>query len=198
MSSPALRLVVIIASVRDGRFGPNVARWIAGQAERHGGFTVEVVDLADITLPHALPAVSPLMNPNPDRPGTLPELTRALDDADAMVIVTPEINHSYPSSLKTAIDWHFAQWSRKAIGFVGYSGHSGGLIAIEHLRAVFSELDAHTVRNYVSFARYFQLFDMTTGELLDPNGPDAAAATMLDQLHWWASALATARRVAVG
>ncbi|WP_019930578.1 NADPH-dependent FMN reductase [Nocardia sp. BMG111209] len=197
MSSTELRLAVIIASVRDGRFGPNVARWFAAEAERHGGFTVEVVDLAEITLPHALPAVSPLMDPNPARPGTLPQLTRALDEADAVVIVTPEINHSYPSSLKTAIDWHFAQWSRKAIGFVGYSGHSGGLIAIEHLRAVFSELDAHTVRNYVSFPRYFQLFDMTTRELIDPSGPNEAAATMLDQLHWWASALAAARRVPI-
>ena len=57
----------------------------------------------------------------------------------------------YPAALKTAIDWHFTQWDGKIIGFVGYGGNSGGLLAIEHLRQVFNELNAHTVRNYVYF-----------------------------------------------
>jgi NAD(P)H-dependent FMN reductase len=196
LSHNDLHLVVITASVREGRFGPTATRWFAERARAHGGFTVEVIDLADITLPHALPAVSPLLEPNPVRPGTLPDLTRALEAADAVVIVTPEINHSYPASVKTAIDWHFSQWSRKPIGFVGYSGHSGGLLAIEHLRGVFSELDAHTVRNFVSFPRFYELFDLATGTLIDPSGPEAAATTMLDQLHWWAAALAAARSAA--
>jgi NAD(P)H-dependent FMN reductase len=190
--SPNPRLAVIIASVRNGRFGPTVAAWFRTEAERHGGFEVDLIDLADFPLPPALPAVSPLMEPNPQRPDGMDELTDRLGAADAMVIVTPEINHSYPASVKIAIDWHFTQWNHKAIGFVGYSGHSGGLLAIEHLRQVFSELHAHTVRAYVSFPRYFLLFD-ADGRLRDPSEPSAAASAMLDELHWWATALAAAR-----
>ncbi|TQF75027.1 NAD(P)H-dependent oxidoreductase [Rhodococcus spelaei] len=191
MSNP-VRLAVIIGSVREGRFGPVVAHWFAEQARRHGGFEVDVIDLADATLPLELPAVSPMMDPNPPRPAGMTALTSGLERADAVVVVTPDINRSYPASLKTAIDWHFTQWDRKAIGFVGYSGASGGLLAIEHLRQVFNELNAHTVREYVSFPRYFELFD-ADGALHDPTRPESASEAMLDQLHWWASALTAAR-----
>ncbi|WP_225724798.1 MULTISPECIES: NADPH-dependent FMN reductase [unclassified Nocardia] len=192
-----LKLAVIIGSVREGRFGPVVARWFAEQAEAHGAFDIDVIDLAEMTLPLELPAISPMLDPNPPRPEGMRELTRRLDAADAMVIVTPDINRSYPASIKTAIDWHFKQWQHKTIGFVGYSGNSGGLLAIEHLRQVFNELNAHTVRDYVSFPRYYLLFD-EAGRLRQPDEPAAAAQRMLDQLHWWASALAAARAVPAG
>ncbi|GAA4490740.1 NAD(P)H-dependent oxidoreductase [Rhodococcus olei] len=190
--SDTVRLAVIIGSVREGRFGPVVASWFAEQARGHGGYEIEVIDLADVTLPHELPAISPMIDPNPPRPEGMAGLTRGLDRADAVVVVTPDMNRSYPASLKTAVDWHFSQWDRKAIGFVGYSGASGGLLAIEHLRQVFNELGADTIREYVSFPRYFELFD-ADGTLRDPAHPESAAEKMLNQLHWWASTLTAAR-----
>ncbi|MGK8509724.1 NADPH-dependent FMN reductase [Nocardia asiatica] len=192
MSDTPLKLAVIIGSVREGRFGPVVASWFAEQARRHGSFEVDVIDLADAHLPLDLPAVPPALEPNPPRPDGMAELTRRLDAADAFVIVTPDYNRSVPASLKAAIDWHFTQWDAKAIGFVGYSGASGGLLAIEHLRQIFNELNAHTVRNYVSFPRYYLLFD-EEGKLLEPEAFAEAATALLDQLHWWASALTAAR-----
>jgi NAD(P)H-dependent FMN reductase len=196
MSNSTVRLAVIIGSVREGSFGPVVARWFAEQVQRHGDFELDIIDLAGMALPHELPAISPLMEPDPPRPDGMAELTRRLNAADAVVIVTPEYNHSYPSSLKTAIDWHFTQWDRKAIGFVGYSGHSGGLLAIEHLRQVFSELNAHTVRNFVSFPRYYELF-APDGTFHNPEPAEAAASSMLDSLHWWSTALRSARDISV-
>ncbi|MCM6776292.1 NAD(P)H-dependent oxidoreductase [Nocardia sp. CDC159] len=192
MSSSTLRLAVVIASVREGRFGPVVARWFADQARLHGGFEVDVIDLAEATLPTELPAVPLMAAPDPARPAGMVELTRRLGLADAVVIVTPDINRSYPASVKTAIDWHYAEWDRKVVGFVGYGGGSGGLYAIGHLREVLNELNAHTVRDYVSFPRYFELFD-EEGKPHEPAGPEAAAVAMLDQLRWWAAAVAQAR-----
>ncbi|WP_327109693.1 NAD(P)H-dependent oxidoreductase [Nocardia sp. NBC_01730] len=194
MSNAPLKLAVIIGSVRDGRFGPVVASWFTEQARRHDAFDVDVIDLAEAHLPLELPAVSPALEPNPQRPEGMIELTRRLTAADAFVIVTPDYNRSIPAALKAAIDWHYTQWDAKAIGFVGYSGASGGLLAIEHLRQIFNELNAHTVRDYVSFPRYYLLFD-AEGRLLEPDEPAAAAAAMLDQLLWWAGALNTARAV---
>ncbi|MFI6047138.1 NADPH-dependent FMN reductase [Nocardia sp. NPDC051321] len=191
----ALKLAVIIGSVRDGRFGPVVAEWFTEHARGHGAFEVDVIDLAEADLPLALPAVSPAMDPNPERPAGMVDLTARLAAADAFVIVTPDYNRSIPAALKAAIDWHYTQWDAKAIGFVGYSGASGGLLAIEHLRQIFNELNAHTVRNYVSFPRYYLLFN-AEGRLQEPDEPAAAALAMLDQLQWWADALAAARLVA--
>jgi NAD(P)H-dependent FMN reductase len=194
MPDNTLRLAVIIASVRNGRFGPTVARWFTEQARRHGRFEIDVIDLADVPLPPDLPATSPKLEPNPPRPDGMRALTRGLERADAIVIVTPEYNRSYPASLKIAIDWHFTQWDRKTVAFVGYSGNSGALLAIEHLRQVLNELGAHTLRDYVYFPRYYELFG-ADGTLHAPEAPEAAAVTVLDGLSWWASALAAARGV---
>ncbi|MEV1008884.1 NAD(P)H-dependent oxidoreductase [Streptomyces sp. NPDC049881] len=191
--SPApLKLAVLVGSVREGRFAPVVARWFAGRAAEHGEFTTEVIDLADYPLPLALPSVPPAIDPDPERPAALAGLTRALDEADAVVVLTPDYNRSFPASLKAAIDWHFTQWQAKPIGFVGYSGLSGGLLAIEQLRQVFGELHAHTVRSAVTFPRYYLLFD-EQGELREPTEPAGAAKRMLDELVWWGTALREAR-----
>ncbi|MDZ5443058.1 NAD(P)H-dependent oxidoreductase [Micromonospora sp. 4G57] len=52
-------MVIIVGSVREGRFAPVVASWVADQAREHGGFDIDVVDLADAEIPLSLPAVSP-------------------------------------------------------------------------------------------------------------------------------------------
>lgn len=193
MSSTPLNLAVVTGSVRQGRFGPVVTRWFAEQAQRHGEFAVDVIDLADYDIPLELPPTPPAMDPHPQRPEGMADLTRRLAAADAVVIVTPDYNRSFPAALKAAIDWHFTEWAAKPIGFVGYSGASGGLLAIEQLRQIFGELNAHTVRDYVSFPRYYLLF-APDGTLLEPEGPEGAAKSMLDQLRWWGSVLHDARR----
>ncbi|MEU3014491.1 NADPH-dependent FMN reductase [Nocardia asteroides] len=194
MSAQRLKLAIIIGSVREGRFGPVVANWFAQQVDDR--FDVDIIDLADAEVHAALPAMPPALEPDPQRPAGMGALTERLSAADAYVIVTPDYNRSYPAALKAAIDWHFTQWDAKAIGFVGYSGGSGGLLAIEHLRQVFAELNAHTVRNYVSFPRYYLLFD-ENGQLREPAEFEAAAQALLDQLHWWTSALVAARAARV-
>ncbi|MGW2562352.1 NADPH-dependent FMN reductase [Streptomyces sp. NPDC001514] len=193
MTSQTLNLAVITGSVREGRFGPVVAEWFVEQARQHGRFTVDLVDLADTPLPLELPSVPPALQPDLPRPDAMADLTRRLDAADAFVVVTPDYNRSFPASIKAAIDWHFTQWQAKPVGFVGYSGASGGLLAIEQLRQVFGELHAHTVREYVSFPRYYELFG-PDGVLRDPEGPNGAAKVMLDQLLWWSAVLHDARR----
>ncbi|HEX6118313.1 MAG TPA: NAD(P)H-dependent oxidoreductase, partial [Dongiaceae bacterium] len=61
------------------------------------------------------------------------------------------IHHSYPASLKHAIDQGDVEWLAKPAAFGCYGGASGGVRAIEHLRHVFAELRAATNRHYVCF-----------------------------------------------
>ncbi|MEU5929379.1 NAD(P)H-dependent oxidoreductase [Streptomyces antimycoticus] len=182
-----IRLAVIVGSTREGRFGPRVAEWFAGHATLRSDMTVDVVDLAETPLPMDL-----THRPGPDDLAALEAVTPRLDAADAFAVVTPEYNHSYPASLKNAIDWHFTQWQAKPIGFVSYGGISGGLRAVEHLRPVFAEVHAVTVRDTVSFHNAHGRFE-EDGRLKDSEGPDTAAGAMLNQLAWWARALRTAR-----
>ncbi|SHN34088.1 NADPH-dependent FMN reductase [Cryptosporangium aurantiacum] len=187
-----MKLVIIVGSVRDGRFGPLVAQWFTQQAAAHGAFELDVVDTAEAQLPWVLPPSHDALTDVAARSAEQQELAGRLAAADAFVVVTPEYNHSFPAALKHLVDWHFTEWQAKPIGFVSYGGLGGGLRAIEHLRLVFAELHAATVRDTVSFDRHWERFD-ADGSLLDADGPNAAAKVLLDQLVWWGTALADAR-----
>jgi NAD(P)H-dependent FMN reductase len=169
MSETPIRLAVIIGSTRAGRFGPTVARWFAAQTEPRADLRVDVIDLVDPQ-----------------------DITARLDAADAFVVVTPEYNHSFPAALKAAIDDHFVQWKAKPVAFVSYGGISGGLRAVEHLRLVFAELHAVTIRDTVSFHNAGTKFD-AGGTPTNPDECGGAAKILLDQLTWWAHALRDAR-----
>ncbi|MET9434306.1 NAD(P)H-dependent oxidoreductase [Streptomyces sp. NPDC006551] len=188
-ASAPLRLAVIVASNREGRFGPVIADWFLAQAAGREDFTVDVVDLAEIDLPTSLS-----YRPDAAVRAELAKVSPVLAAADAFVVLTPEYNHSFPASLKSLIDWHFTEWQAKPVGFVSYGGISGGLRAVEHLRQVYAELHAVTVRDTVAFPHAHGQFEEDGGHK-DPTGPDAAAKTMLDQIAWWARALRDAKAV---
>jgi NAD(P)H-dependent FMN reductase len=185
------RLVVIVGSVREGRFGPVVASWVAQQIQAHGGFDVDVVDLAGADIPLALPAAPPkFAGDDYPRPEGMKSVTRKLSAADAFIIVTPEYNHSYPASLKALIDWHFTQWTAKPVAFVSYGGAAGGRHAVLHLENVLTELHAVTIRDGLAFPNYFTAWQ--DGAPLDASAA-GYAKTLLEQLSWWAQALRAAR-----
>ncbi|MFD2465784.1 NADPH-dependent FMN reductase [Amycolatopsis silviterrae] len=179
MSEGSVRLAVLVGSAREGRFAPTVARWFGRQAGRHGGFDVDVIDAAEISLSLAM-----------NGEGGAPVSAR-LAAADAFVVITPEYNHSYPAALKNVLDWFRGEWHAKPVAFVSYGGISGGLRAVEHLRPVFAELHAVTIRETVSFHGVHGRFG-EDGEPVDPEA-EVAAKALLDQLEWWARALQDAR-----
>ncbi|MCT4352811.1 NAD(P)H-dependent oxidoreductase [Streptomyces sp. Je 1-79] len=188
-NSTPLKLAVIVASNREGRFAPVITDWFRARAAERSDFTVDVVDLAAVDLPTALSH-----HPDATVVAELAKVSPVLADADAFVVVTPEYNHSFPASLKSLIDWHYTEWQAKPVGFVSYGGISGGLRAVEQLRQVFAEMHAVTVRDTVSFHNAHGHFD-EDGRHKDPTRPDAAAKTMLDQLAWWAHSLRDAKSV---
>ncbi|MEU3301195.1 NAD(P)H-dependent oxidoreductase [Streptomyces sp. NPDC006678] len=186
MSQDPLRLALIIGSNREGRFGKVVGDWITGVAKRRGDLAVDVIDLVDHELPTELSR-----DPSPEVAAELARVSPRLAEADAFVVVTPEYNHSYPAGLKNLIDWHHTQWQAKPVGFVSYGGLSGGLRSVEHLRQVFAELHAVTVRDVVSLHMPWERFG-PDGAPLD-EGAVQAAKMLLDQVGWWGNALREAR-----
>ncbi len=183
-----LRLTVVVGSTREGRFGPTVAGWFVEEARQRAGLAIDVLDLADLALPDRLTGYGQ------PPPGEVTAVTPRLASADAFVVVTPEYNHSYPAPLKTLIDWHMQEWQAKPVGFVSYGGMSGGLRAVEHLRGVFAEMHAVTVRDTISFHGAWARFG-SDNRPIDAAECSAAAKAMLDQLVWWANALRDARAV---
>ena len=165
-----VRVVLIYGSVRENRFCDTVVRWAADHIWGAGGFRLDFIDPRE-SISHAVTAAR----------------------ADAFILVTPEYNHSYPGPLKTLIDSMTSEWRGKPVAFVSYGGVSGGLRAVEHLRAVFAELRAIGIRESVSFARAKETFD-AMGDPPDPEAAGGAMDRMLGQLGWWAGLMRAARR----
>jgi NAD(P)H-dependent FMN reductase len=172
-------LTIIIGSTRPGRAGAAIGQWFAARARKHGGFDVNVVDLAELGLPL-------LDEPNHPR---LQQYTQqhtkdwsaVIDAADAIVFVTAEYNHGYPAALKNAIDFLHHEWRNKPVGFVSYGGVAAGTRAVQQLKQVVTALRMLPVYDNVNIPFHAKLID--SEGVLQPNEVmDQAADTMLDEL----------------
>jgi NAD(P)H-dependent FMN reductase len=180
-------VAIIIGSARPSRKAPSVARWVHAIAAKRDDAVFEVVDIADYDLPH-LDEASPAMMGQYSQAHTS-KWSRKIAAFDAYVFVTPEYNHSTSGALKNAIDFLFAEWNDKAVGFVGY-GVQGGTRAVEHLRAIGSELKLAGVRTQVALSMFS---DFADGEAdPDPRHADTLT-TMLDELVSWGEAFKSVR-----
>jgi NAD(P)H-dependent FMN reductase len=188
-----IRIQVILGSTRDNRFSERAGRWVVEGLRARGDMEVELVDLRDHPLPFfdGAPPARTLR----DYPSTeTRRFGELLDRADGFVIVTPEYNHGYSAVLKNAIDHTFVEWQHKPVTFVGW-GNVGGARAIEQLRLVMVELEAAPLRHAVSILPDV-LVPALRAEIFEPSMLDALTpklGLMGDDLHWWATALATAR-----
>lgn len=106
------------------------------------GMNIEIFDLTGI----------PLFNPD-DAVGGVPERVGALRDAiagaDALLISTPEYNHSITAVLKNAIDWASrgpdSPLDRKVAAILGVGGRFGSIRAQIHLREILGHNDVRLV-----------------------------------------------------
>jgi len=127
------RIMIIVGSVRPGRIGLPIAQWARERVEA-AGHEVDFADLAEIALPFLDEPAHPAKKQY-TQPHTIAWSER-VDAAEAVILVTPEYNHSYSPALKNALDFLFREWSRKPVAFVSYGGVSGGLRGVTALEPV--------------------------------------------------------------
>jgi NAD(P)H-dependent FMN reductase len=91
------RIVGIAGSIRKASFNAALLRAAAEVAP--GGTTVEIASIAGI------PLYDGDVEAERGVPEPVAELKNRIADADGLLLVTPEYNHSMPGVLKNAIDW---------------------------------------------------------------------------------------------
>jgi NAD(P)H-dependent FMN reductase len=188
MASETPRILVILGSTREGRFGETVAAWFNGIAEAREDLQAVPVDLRDYELPFFDNVKSPSSGVIAEEAREWAEL---VDGADGFVMITPEYNRSFPAVLKNAIDHLYKEWNNKPVGFVSYGGSAGGSRAVEMLRLVAIETQMAPIREGVVIPMARASFD-ERGQPINPMFTDRANS-MLTQLAWWARALKAAR-----
>ena len=183
-------LTVIVGSTRPGRAGLPIAQWFAEHAKQHGGFDVEVADLAEIRLP---------LFDEPNHPRLrryvhqhTKNWSARIDRSDALVMVTPEYNYGYPAALKNAIDYLHEEWQYKPVGFVSYGGVAAGTRAVQQLKQVVTTLKMVPVVESVNIPFHAQL--LVDGRVDANETMEQAAVAMLDELARLEGALRPLRR----
>ena len=132
-------------------------------------------------------------------PEPVTALKRRVREADALVIATPEYQHSLPGVLKNALDWASRPpkdppLKGKPIAMMGATpGRYGTARAQAELRKVLAYNDAVVVnRPEVLVAHAGETFD-ESGELVDETARELVSELLM-ALGWWARLLRDARQ----
>ncbi len=130
-----LQVGIIVGSIREGRKGSKVGRWVADIAEDRGDAQYVRLELADYELPLLTDATVPGGANRQYDSEARTRWGRDIDLCDAFVFVTAEYNHGVPGAFKNAYDSIGPEWANKAVGFVSYGSVSGAR-AVEQWRQI--------------------------------------------------------------
>lgn len=181
------KLKVISSTVRPGRKGPLIAQWITEQAQKHGSYEAELLDLGEINLPLMNEAVHPIMKQYEH--DHTKQWSAKIDEADAFIFVTAEYDYSYPASLKNAIEYLVHEWAYKPAGMVSYSiGPFAGVRAVSSLKADLLSLKNIALAEAVNIPSLNQ-FITEDGRFVPNDQVIAATTMMLNQLARWTKGL---------
>jgi NAD(P)H-dependent FMN reductase len=173
-----LRIPVILGTTRKGRMSAHAARLVVELVRKRNHVVTELIDIAAMALP------------TDDAGETTKQqgLSDILAHADALIIVSPEYNHSFPGLLKHVLDGYLKEYIHKAVGVVGVSaGPFGGARGIQDLLPVLRELGLVTIFWDVNIGSVGAVFD-ATGRLLD-EAVIRRTDKFLDELIWMARTL---------
>ena len=153
-----MKILAISGSLRQGSHNTDLLRGAAAAAP----------DGVDVTLYHGLKEIPPY-DADDDIPGNQPaavqDFKTALDEADAVLISTPEYNSSIPGVLKNAIDWASRPRATtplqgKPAAVIGATtGSFGAVWAQAELRKVLASTGARVIDLDLAVARAHEAFD---------------------------------------
>jgi NAD(P)H-dependent FMN reductase len=185
------QLMIVIASVRDGRVGKAVGDWFTQIAEEHGAFDVTVADLKELDLPLMTEPNHPRLRQYTQE--KTKQWSAMVDAADAFVFVMPEYNFAATAPLINAIDYLVQEWAYKPVGLVSYGGVSGGLRAAQSIKPLITSMSMMPIKEGVTIQFVANQIDKETGAFQPIDSHLSSAESMLNSLHQWEAALRTMR-----
>jgi NAD(P)H-dependent FMN reductase len=157
-----MKFLIIVGTSREGRNSiyPAEEAW---KRFEDAGHEAELFDLKNHEIPFLGNRRHRTENPHPD----VEKFGQKVEEADGLVLVTPEYNHSYSGELKNAIDHLYPEYDGKPFFFITVSaGGFGGIRAQMHLENVVCELSGHPGPG-LPISNVSSIFE--NGELVDEN-----------------------------
>ena len=182
---------IILGSIRRNRESAKVAQYALDRLGRLDRVRTELLDLKALDLP----MMEERLRFRDDAPAGVAELSTKIEQADAIVIVTPEYSGGYPGVLKNALDYLKPEFRRKPFGIITVSAvDTGGILCLNGLRQVVLHLGGVPIPASLMVARVQEAFD-GAGNPVDPKFT-AKTTKFFDELMWFTDALAAKRACA--
>lgn len=179
---------IILGSTRRGRRTPRAAYFIADRMKQTRRIKSEILDLVE----YEFPMIEERLRFRDDPPPQVLEFSEKLSRADALVIVAPEYNNSYPGVLKNCLDYFKPEYRRKPVGIVTVSvADFGGVNCLAQLRLVTLAMSAFPIPASLPIANIEERLQ-EDGTPLD-GSLNSRAETFLNELIWFTEAI-TARK----
>ena len=141
-----MKVQIISSSIRDGRETHGVALFLKNWMDNNTDAETNIIDLKERDYPLFHERLSFMKEKHE---GAV-QFSKEIDEADAVIIVSPEYNGSFPASLKNVIDLLYEEWQKKPVGLaLGSSGDMAGAQVTKDLQFVLYKIGAH-----VSKARF--------------------------------------------
>lgn len=142
-------IIIMLGTAREGRQSNKVAQFVLRVAQKRKDATFSFIDVADFPQNKSL---------------SLSEENKilwqkTLKKADALLIVAPEYNHSYPGELKLFLDNEYELYKNKVVAICGVSsGPIGGARMTEQLKLVLNAFEMRIIKRNVFFSLVNDIF----------------------------------------
>ncbi len=147
-----VKLVGIAGSLRANSYSQQMLSLVAQRLEALGA-TVEIIDLRTLNLPFCDGSKA-----YPDYPDVA-RLQAAFQQADGMILATPEYHGSVSGVIKNALDlMSFDQLSGKVAGLISVLGGQSNSNALNDLRTILRWVHAWVIPDQLAIAQAWQAF----------------------------------------
>ncbi|KAI9347245.1 flavoprotein-like protein [Obelidium mucronatum] len=187
---------VLIGSVRPGRNGFRLAKFIQDELEKKHDVQVVLIDPLELNLPIVTGTYAKIKD-SPDCPPALKELQKVFQSIDALLVVTPEYSHSYSPAVGNTLNYfRESEFYLKPAGVSTYTvGSFGGVRAEAAILPLFQSL------GLVAIPKVFPVPYIHKALSEDGQVPDSTSFPTIrelfnafaDELIWTARALKTAK-----
>jgi NAD(P)H-dependent FMN reductase len=158
-----MKILAFAASLREGSYNRRLIE-LAAQMAREAGAEVDLAGFEEFEMP----SYDGDLDQQHGLPQGAQELKRRLDQADAVMIASPEYNYSIPGVLKNAIDWvsraRPMPWRGKSIYLMAASpSPMGGIRGLWQTRIPLEGCGALVFPDMFALPHAHQAFDQNGG-----------------------------------